>query len=246
MKKFTSTVIALGLSLLTFGCGPVRNPDELHIAVSVDYPPFEYVADGKFVGFDIDLANAIGAALEKKVIFHDMSFNSILFALKSGDVDAAISTITATEERRKQFDFSVPYFREEICMVVHRLRSRNNAGDFSGLRVACQLGTTMEIWLKKHGGGGEIIAMDNSNQAIEALKSANVDAVVIDGFQAREFCKKNGYLQFYSLAQSEDGYALAFCRGSNLTIAVDEILLSMEEDGALEQLKEKWGIGGTR
>ena len=72
------------------------------------YPFFEYKVKGELVGFDIELGKMIAQELGKKAEFQDLQFSSILAAVQSGMVDAAISTISITEERQKTFDFSIP------------------------------------------------------------------------------------------------------------------------------------------
>ncbi len=76
-----------------------KNYDVLVFATSAEYPPFEYCIDGMIQGFDIDLAHALGQELGKKIIFKNMQFSSILAAVQSGMVDAAIATMTITSAR---------------------------------------------------------------------------------------------------------------------------------------------------
>jgi polar amino acid transport system substrate-binding protein len=244
LGRFMRRLLRFFMVILVCGCGKSHHLSEIHFAISADYPPFEYTINGEFAGFDIDLAAAIGKELGKKVLFHDMTFNSIFPALNHGNVDAAISTITATSERSRQFDFSLPYFREELFVLLLRGHSvpQENLKTLNGLRVACQMGTTMEIWLRHHGKFSQLFPMDNNNQAVEALKSGNVDAVVIDRFQALKFCSLNKNLRYSFLAKSDDFYAIAFRRSSPLHREVNAILAKMNADGRLAELRKKWGI----
>ena len=67
----------------------------------------------------------------------------------------------------------------------------------------------MEIWLKKHAAEEAIVAMDNNNQAVEALKAGHVDVVLMDGAQGAIFSQKNPGLSYAIIAKAEDGMALA-------------------------------------
>lgn len=86
-------------------------------STSAEYPPFEYIENGEIKGFDIDLAKLIAKELGKEAVFDNMQFSTVLPALNSGQDDVAIATITITEERKKNFDFSIPYYFEGMAAV---------------------------------------------------------------------------------------------------------------------------------
>ncbi|MDR2664437.1 MAG: ABC transporter substrate-binding protein, partial [Puniceicoccales bacterium] len=171
-----------------------------------------------------------------------MSFGAIFPALASGMADMAASTITMTEERTKNFTFSRTYFHEELRVLYPAQRPVDPKQKFRGLRVACQLGSTMELWLRQNAPDCSAVTMDTNVQAVEALKAGQVDAVVVDGCQAESFCSRNRQLRNVFLARSNSGYAIAFPKNSPLAAAVDEVLEKMEKDGRLSRLKEKWGL----
>ncbi|MDP5370324.1 MAG: ABC transporter substrate-binding protein, partial [Pseudomonadota bacterium] len=120
----------------------------LTVAVSADYPPFEYYKDGKIVGFEIDLMNAIGKELKRDVTFQDLPFESILGALQSKRVDLSISCLSATPERAKVVDFSVHYNTSKTVLITDDV-SIKSMNDLKGKTVGVQLGSTNEICLKE-------------------------------------------------------------------------------------------------
>jgi polar amino acid transport system substrate-binding protein len=241
MKKFLKLFATLALFALV-GCDSRKSSDEIHFGVSADYPPFEYESRGEVVGFEIDLASRIADELGKEAVFHNMTFGAILPSLQNETVDAAISAIAITEKRSAQYDFSREYFSEEMFLVFDGKRPIGSVGDLEGKKIACQLGTTMEIWLRENSKSSEITAMDSSNLAIEALKAGLVDAVLIDGFQARTFCEKNGQLENAFLTKSNGGYGIAFKKGSPLRGPIDQILQKFIADGTMENLAKKWKL----
>lgn len=236
----------LALLPLAGGCKRVDQTKVLRFATSADYPPFGYMSEGKIVGFEIDLARLVAEELGKTAVFQDMTFAAVLPALKGGRADVAIATITATEERAANYDFSEPYFHEELFAVFRRSNPLLDAASLEGKKLACQLGTTMEIWLRKNVRNAQIICLDNVGQAVEALKRWLVDGVVIDGFQAQGFCKGNGDLGRCFLARSPHGYAMAFAKNSPLRARVDAILQKLDGDGRLQELCRRWELDGTR
>ena len=120
MKKHLPLWLFLSICSL-FGCNSEDNKANILLfATSGEYPPFEYMEQGKLQGFDIEIAQMIAQVLGKEAQFENMQFSSILPALAHGHVDAAISTITITEDRQKVFDFSQPYYFESMSAVFRK------------------------------------------------------------------------------------------------------------------------------
>ncbi|WED42548.1 substrate-binding periplasmic protein [Legionella cardiaca] len=232
------------LLLAIGGCSQEKKNNEIHFATAGEYPPFEYQEQGKLKGFDIDLANLIAQHLGKKAVFHNMQFSTILPALTTGQVDAAISTITITEERQRNFDFTTPYYFETMAAVFPKNTPITTTTGLRGKKIACQLGSTMEIWLKNNYPELAIItAMDNNNQAIEALKAGHVEVVLMDGPQGAIFSEKNPTLDYAIITKSKDGYGIAFKKHSPDIAKINRALNSLKANGEIERLKKKWLIG---
>lgn len=242
MNKLIVSFI-IGSLLLQTACSnekSVTTTNKMHFATSGEYPPFEYKQQGNLQGFDIELAKLVAKELGKEAVFDDMQFSSILPALSSGQVDAAISTITITEARKKNFDFSTPYYFEGMAAVFRKEEPVKDPSQLKGKKLAAQLGSTMELWLKSHATGEELVAMDNNNQAIEALKAGHVDVVLMDGAQGAIFSEKNPSLDYTIIAQAEDGYGIALPKDSILTAQVNRALASLKQKGDIEKLKKTW------
>ncbi|VEB37141.1 substrate-binding periplasmic protein [Legionella cherrii] len=236
-------VILIGFALLVSFCYariPKESIQYIHFAVAAEYPPFEYNDHGEIKGFDIDLARLIAKKLGKEAFFDSMQFSSILPALSSGQVDAAISTITITEQRKKNFDFSEPYYFESMAAVFPENKPIKNVQQLAGKKIAVQLGSTMEIWLKQNVPNANLLVMDNNNQTIAALKASHADLVLLDGVQGAVFSQKNPGLSFAVIAQSDDGYGLALKKNSELTQKINQVLHEIEQTGELSALKKKW------
>ena len=212
----------------------------LTFAISAEYPPFEYIEKGETKGFDIDVAKFIGKRLGMEVVFENRAFNTIFPLLDHGQVDAAISTITASTERRKSFDFSEVYYKSDLATIFKEQMPITTVAQLEGKKVACQLGSTMELWLKAHLPSASRVAMDHTNQAVEALKAGHVDTVLIDEVQAVMIIQKTPGLSYAVLAPADEGYAIAFKKGSIHREAVDRALKTLIADGELKKLEDKW------
>lgn len=246
MKIIFSIILASLIFVITicYAGSSDENNKIIHFAVAAEYPPFEYNDYGEIKGFDIDLARLIAKKLGKEAYFDAMQFSGILPALSLGQVDAAISTITITKQRQKNFDFTDPYYFESMAAVFPKEKPIKDAKELTDKKIAVQLGTTMEIWLKKNVPNANILVMDNNNQTIAALKAGHVDLVLVDGIQGAVYSQKNPGLSFSVIAQSADGYGIALKKGSLLTQQLNNVLHDLEQSGELSKLKKKW-FGGA-
>jgi polar amino acid transport system substrate-binding protein len=241
MNKIISILI-IGLSLALAGCNnsSPESSHAFHFAIAAEYPPFEYQELNTLKGFDVDLARLVAHELGKEAVFDNMQFSSILPALTTKQVDAAISTITITAERKQQVDLTDSYFHEGIAVVYKQSAPIQTSAQLAGKTVAAQLGSTMEIWLKKNAPNTKVVSMDNNNQSIAALQAGHVDAVLMDGAQGLVFSRQNGQLAFAIIAQSEDGYGIALPKDSQWTIKINAALKTLKEKGEIDKLQKKW------
>ncbi|MDR1475526.1 MAG: ABC transporter substrate-binding protein [Holosporales bacterium] len=238
MKKHVHILLAAVLFLLS-GCKEENEKNVIEFAVCADYPPFEYYENGKIVGFDIELAELIAKKLGKRAVFRDMQFLAIIVSVKNEMVDAAISALAVTKKREESCDFSEEYYSESFATVYKRDNPVTRS-QLAEVKIVCQSGSTMEIWLRKNVPHVSLTTVDNNNQAIESLKAGHVDCVFMDEIQASTFCKKNPGLAYSPIAESGDGYAIAMKKGAHLKEKINDSLRKLTSEGEVEKLKRKW------
>ncbi|VEB38482.1 glutamine-binding periplasmic protein precursor [Legionella sainthelensi] len=239
MGKFINLVSILFIFSLS-SCDSNKEERYLHFATSAVYPPFEYSEHGEIKGFDIDLARLIAKELGKEAVFDNMQFSTVLPAISSGQDDIAIATITITEARKNNFDFSEPYYFDGIASVYRSNQPVAAQNQLQGKKVAVQLGSIMEIWLRETFPQVEITVLDNNNQAIESLISGRVDVVLMDGFQGKIFSNKYTELAYSLIAKADNGYALAIKKGSPLTTKINKALQKLKANGSIQKLETIW------
>ncbi|HJN37500.1 MAG TPA: ABC transporter substrate-binding protein [Gammaproteobacteria bacterium] len=239
MKNLT-TILILLLACILSSCKDTKDNTKLIIATSADYPPFEYKLKGELTGFDIDLGIILAQELNKEPAFLDMEFSAVLASVQSGIADVAIATITATDERKKNFDFSDPYYTESLAILFPHDSPLLQSTDLAGKKIACQLGTTMELWLKNNAKDSEIITTDSNPQAVESLKAGHVDGVFIDAIQARAFSQKNPQLAYQVMAQADSGYVIVLKKNSPLKEPINKALKKLIKQGKINDLKRKY------
>ena len=127
MKKKVMTLAAASIAALTLlaGCGGSteqsagsKGDKTLIVGTEPTFPPFEFTENDKDVGFDIDLAQAICDKLGYKMEVKNLGFDALIPALKSGQIDIIAAGMDATEERKKQINFTDVYYQGGYTIVV--------------------------------------------------------------------------------------------------------------------------------
>src|SRR4051812_31325605 len=115
MRRF---VLFVAILCCLAGCAK-QESNTLKVGMELAYPPFEMTDErGAPAGVSVDLARALGEHLHRPVLIENLPFDGLIPALKTGKIDLIISSMTATEERMKSIDFSEPYLRTGLCLLV--------------------------------------------------------------------------------------------------------------------------------
>ena len=235
--------IALILVFIS-ACNKDYKPNELHFATFAEYPPFEYIEQGEIKGFDIDLARLLAKKLGKTAVFDNIQFSTILPAISAGQDEAAIATMTITPLRQKNFDFTLPYYFEGMAAVYKKSAPVTTVAALNGKKVAAQLGSVMDLWLRDHLSAKDMITFNSNNQAVEALVAGHVDLVLMDGQQAAVYSRKHEGLAYNTMIKATQGYGIALKKGSPLTKEMNDALKKLEKEGLIKELQSKW-LGGA-
>lgn len=244
--KNAITIILTVWALLLCGCSNDNAQNQIKFATNADYPPFEYQEQGELKGFDIELAQLIAKKLGKKAVFTNVSLATILPLLDNNTVDAAIATMSITEKRQENYDFSLPYYASSAAALYIKEHPITSKEQLVNKKIACQLGSSMEQWVKQQElSDATIIAFDMSNQAVEAVKAGQADVAVLDEIQAKTFSEKNPELSYTSIVQLDAGYGIVFKKGSPLREQANRVLETLQAEGELDRLKQKWFGNGV-
>ena len=142
MKQFVvATVVAL------LGLSPLASAQEATIRIATEgaYPPFNFVqSDGTLAGLDVDMANALCAEMKAKCIIVPQDWDGMIPGLMAKKFDAVIASMSITEERKKQVDFSDKYYTTPLAVVVPKDSTLKGVGveDMKGKVVGAQAATT--------------------------------------------------------------------------------------------------------
>jgi len=210
------------------------------LGTSPDYPPFEYKNGEQIAGFDIELAQNFAKSIDAKLVIKDMDFNSLIPALKANKVDFLMSGLTITDERKESVDFSDSYY-ENSFSVLTKASTIIDENNLNRYKIGAQLGSTMEILLKKldH---NYIYSLVQSNTLVQELLLNRIDGVIFEEVQCIEFMKTNSDLKCTNLKYDfikNDGYAVAFAKNSALRDEFNQFLKDFRSSGELQKLEDK-------
>lgn len=234
---------------LISGCGSsgdsAKKADDKPLIVGMEptFPPFEFTEDDKYVGFDIDLANAVGEKMGRKVEIKSLGFDALIPALRSGQIDLIASGMDATPERAKQIAFSDPYFQDGYSVVVKKDNTTiNGFQDLAGKTVGAQVGTKGVDIGTEH--GANMKQYDQNSQGWMELNSGTCDAVIINRSVALYYISKGGEKDLKIVGdpiKAENGVAMGMNKDQKDTVeAVNKALKELKADGTYNQLYKKW------
>ncbi|MBY5005186.1 transporter substrate-binding domain-containing protein [Streptococcus suis] len=227
----------------------VEEKGTLVVALNPEFAPFEFktLVDGKdtLVGADIELAKAIGEELGVEVEFSTMSFDNVLNSVQNGKADIAISGISATEERAKVYDFSVPYYTSTNKLIINKadIDEYTDLKSLATSTIGTQKGSIQEQIATEQFSKATILSLTSNGELINQLKSQKLDAVIFEEPIAKAYVAKNDDLMILDVeitSSYSDAYAIALPKGSTaLKEKIDAVITELVESGKMDQLVQE-------
>lgn len=234
MKK----VFALLLALMMLALTGAALAEKLVVGTNAEFAPFESIGDdGKFVGFDMDLIDAImkDAGLEYEII--SIEFDALTSALASGQIDVAISAMTINDERKAYVLFSEPYFDASQKLVVVEGSPITQASELKeGMKVGVQMGTTGDVYATDNL-PVEVVRFNKVLDAILDMKNGRLDAVLTDAAPSEYYAQAAGGLVVLPEELSEEKYGIVVkLDNTELMDKINASLAKLKEDGTYEAI----------
>jgi len=219
----------------------------MRVGMDASWPPFEYMDhDGQIVGFDVDLARAIGQRLGVEVELVNVGFDSLYDALYVGRFDAIISALPYDPLLLGDVAYSISYFNAGQVLVVSKSANQqiSKVNDLSGKRLGVEWGSEGDVVgrrLQKETEGLSLQSYLTPDAVLRALTNGEVDAAIVDAVSAYQFIAAEGGVQVVGDPLTDELYVIAVRLDSPLLLkAINEALVEMREDDTLERLQEKW------
>ncbi|MEN4562892.1 glutamine ABC transporter substrate-binding protein GlnH [Pantoea agglomerans] len=236
--------VSVAALALAFSLSSTAADKKLVVATDTAFVPFEFKQGDKYVGFDVDLWDAIAKELKLDYTLKPMDFSGIIPALQTRNVDLALAGITITEERKKAIEFSDGYYKSGLQVMV-----RNNENDIKGISdlngkvVTVKSGTGSVEYAKANIKSKDLRQFPNIDSAYMELGTNRADAVLHDTPNILYFIHTAGKGRFKAVGDSIEAqqYGIAFPKGSDdLREKVNGALKTLKENGTYNTLYKKW------
>ncbi|WP_198542258.1 amino acid ABC transporter substrate-binding protein/permease [Mycolicibacterium peregrinum] len=216
------------------------------VATDITFAPFEFQDEqGKFVGIDIDLLNEIAANQNFNVTIKPLGFDAALQAVQANQADGVIAGMSITDERKKVFDFSDPYFESGVQMaVLEDNQDIKSYADLKGKRVAVKNGTEGAAFAEsiKDKYGFQIVSFADSSSMFEEVKTGNSVAVFEDYPVLNYNIQRGNGFKTVTPKEKGSSYGFAVNKGRNaeLLAKFNAGLKELKDSGRYDQIIEKY------
>ncbi len=196
----------------------------LIMATNAAFPPYEYKEGESFAGIDVEIAGKIAEKLGMTLEIKDVEFGSIIGGVQTGKFDIGMAGMTVTDERLKSVNFSDSYATGIQVVIVKADSAIKSLDDLKGdgsMKFGVQQDTTGDIYASdtiENGGYGKdnVVRYKTGADAVQALKTGKVDAVIIDNEPAKSFVKANEGLSILDGDWVKENYAIAIAKATTL------------------------------
>ena len=236
--------IWLLLLCLAAGCSHAPRK-ELIVGMELASPPFEMAdTQGNPAGISVDLANALGEFLGREVVIENMPFDGLIPALKTGKIDLIISSMTATAERAKSIDFSDPYLKTGLCLLVgakSNVRGIEDA-DQPGKAICVKKGTTGEVYALSNIKSAQKLVLDREAACVLEVIQGKSDAFIYDQMSVYKNWQANPETTRAILKPfHEEAWAVGIRQGNpELKARVNEFLANFRARNGFETLGDRY------
>jgi polar amino acid transport system substrate-binding protein len=214
----------------------------LTVGTDTPFEPFEIGQPPNISGYDIEVMDAIAENLGLEPEYTDTGFGTIFRDTANGQFDTAAAASTITKGRENAVDFTAPYYEAQQALLVPEGSDIASVADLtSDTIVGAQDGTTGETYANDETDAGEVRGFPEGPNAISALITGQVDAVIIDQPVAVDALEQQGGVEIAEEIPTNELYGFAVAPDNDaLREAMDEALATIKEDGTLDELYEKY------
>ncbi|GGI64804.1 glutamine ABC transporter substrate-binding protein [Enterococcus alcedinis] len=196
-------------------------------------------------GFDIDIAKALTKEIlgeDGKATFVEVTSKTRIPLIKNGNIDAIIATMTISEERLKQVDFSNVYFDAGQSLLVKKGSPIKGVEDLdANTTVLAVKGSTSALNIREHAPEAKILELENYAEAFTALQSGQGDAMTTDSAILLGMAEENPDYTLAGDIFTDEPYGIAINKGQEAFLeAVNQALATIKENGTYQEIFDKW------
>ncbi|WP_274363125.1 transporter substrate-binding domain-containing protein [Paenibacillus thermotolerans] len=202
-------------------------------------------ATGNVEGFDIDIAKQIAKKVlgdENAIELVEVTSKTRIPMLQNGDIDLIAATMTITEERKQEIDFSDVYFTAGQSLLVPKDSPINSIKDLtSGSKVLTAKGSTSAANIREAAPDAQVLEFENYAEAFTALKAGQGDALTTDNALLFGMAKQDPNFRVLDETFTEEPYGIGIAKGDEEFVnLVNDVLKELKESGEYDAIYEKW------
>lgn len=253
MKKLKSALLIVLALCMVFGVlagcskkesevAAIKKNGKLVILTNAEFAPYEYLGDdNKIVGVDIEIAQYIADELGVELQVENMDFEGIVAALAAGKGNLGVAGLSIDPDRLKSVDFSIEYATSSQYVIVAADNEEiKTEADLKGKIIGAQNGTTGDFYASDDIEDAQVMRYGSAMEAATALMSGKLDAVIIDELTAKSIVGNNSSkLKMLDQKLTEESYAIAVNKKSDLLPVVNKVLQKLVDDGTIDELTTK-------
>ncbi|MFT8457576.1 MAG: basic amino acid ABC transporter substrate-binding protein [Liquorilactobacillus ghanensis] len=210
-----------------------------------NWNPFEYIKNGKLVGFDIDFIKALSKEENLKVQIKNASWEGMFTQLQQKKADLGISGITITKDREKTFNFSKPYFVSYQSIVVPQNSTVKKASDLKNLKIAVQTGSTgQDAAQKLFGKHDSKILATQSGVTYQMVVHGQANAAIGDNTSNEKFLQRNKNYKLKIVKDtksfSPEYFGIMFPKNSPYKDKYNKAIKKLINNGEYKKIYKKW------
>ncbi len=215
-------------------------PMNIKIATESSYKPFSYTdADGKLIGYEIELVDALCAQMKAECEVISQDWDGLIPGLNAQKFDAAIAGMSITPERKEVVDFSDPYFHSGIILIGKK-GDDISIDSLKGQPIASQRSTVASQYLQDEHADADIKLYDTQDNAYLDLTSGRVRGMMSDKVTGIDWLKtdagKDYEVKGDEISSDDDAMGIAFRKGDPLVAKFNAALAELKDNGTYDQI----------
>jgi len=221
----------------------LQDAGEIRIGVKFDVPPFglNNPQTGELEGFDVDLGNYIAERLGVEPVHREATSDNRIPLLVDGTIDLILSTMTITEERDLEIDFSEPYYVANGDVLVPQDSDIQTLDDLNGNRVCTALGSTYADTIEQEAPDVDLRLVDLYSECFDQIQTGAVDAVSTDNVILTGMVIQDDSLELLGLDYTTEPYGAGIPEGdTEFKQFVDESISEFIDSGAWQETYDEW------
>lgn len=247
MKKLLIILMAVIILVIPLSACIQKDDSELVVGMELAYPPFETTDEaGNPKGISVDMAYALGEYLGRPVRIENMAWSGLIPALTTGKVDLILSSMTITEERAKTVNFSDPYCKSQLSLLVSKSSAVQEFDDLKGegMKLAVKKGTTGHSYALAHLPEANIVVFEKETSCVLEVSNGNADAFIYDAmtiYKNSQQYSDTTKAVFTPFQEDYEYWGMALNKNdTGLLEEVNGFLKKFQDDGEMNKLADKY------